>query len=250
MELKNNDMCQKAFSFLLDMIYPPRCAVCQEISDDVGICSKCRNAFLIVKHPRCMKCGKELTTYEKYMCLDCHKKRFHYIRGFPLWNYDESIRKSVAGFKYHNKKEFAKYYAASMNEEFGENYKEIGADCFVAVPIHSSRLKMRGYNQAQVLAKELSKLTNIPVLDNFLVRNRKTLPQKELSDIERLKNLNQAFQTKNIDDIMENNHIETVILVDDIYTTGSTIEACTLAMLNAGIKRVYYTSICIGKGYV
>ena len=241
---------KETFGYLQDIIYPPRCAVCGHACKEVGmVCGKCRNVFSLVRQPVCLKCGKQISLPEKEYCYDCLKKRFHYVRGFPVFNNDENVKRSISQFKYHNKKEYAVYYARSIYARFGDEIKRTRASYLVPVPIHKSRLKKRGYNQAKVLCDELSKLTGIPVLDGFLIRNKKTLPQKELNDLERLKNLSQAFETIKSNDIINKEGIETVMLVDDIYTTGSTIEACTLALMKAGVKQVFYTGIAIGKGY-
>lgn len=244
------DTLRKTSGLLLDMVYPPRCAVCDRVCSEVGeVCSNCRDVFSYVKQPRCMKCGKELTDFEKEYCMDCNKKNYHYIRGFPLWNYDKNMRKSVAAFKYHNKREYAMFYAKSIVDKLGEDIYNTKVSHLIPVPIHRSKMKSRGYNQAKVLADEISRLMGIPVLDGYLIRNKKTVAQKELNDKERLRNLSQAFETSWENDIIKRKAITSVMLVDDIYTTGSTIEACTLALMKSGISNVYYTSICIGKGY-
>ena len=112
------------------------------------------------------------------------------------------------------------------------------------VPVHPHKRKVRGYNQAQLLAEELSKKIGVPVYKDYLVRIVDTSPQKELNDKARLGNLKNAFK------LNENAiKLKKVLLVDDIYTSGATIEACTKVLLSAGTKEVFYTSVAIGKGY-
>ena len=231
------------------MFYPPRCPVCDDLSQGQGrTCEKCSNVFLLIKEPRCMKCGKQLTKSEAEYCMDCNKKTFTYVRGYPLWLYNSRMKRSVSAFKYHNKKEYGKYYAREIAKVFGKDLKKLNIQCMIPVPVHKKRLRKRGYNQAEVLANELSKYLKIPVNTNLLIRCKNTLPQKELNDMERLKNLTSAFKIiKNNDIIIDN--IKRVLLVDDIYTTGSTIEACTRVLMQAGVEEVYYVSICIGKGF-
>lgn len=231
------------------MFYPPRCPVCDGISVGLGkTCERCSNVFLLIKEPRCMRCGKQLSKAEAEYCMDCRKKNLSYTRGYPLWIYNLEMKKSVSAFKYHNKKEYGKYYAREMARHFGKELSKLGVQCMIPVPVHIKRLRKRGYNQAEVLAKELSEYIKIPVKTNILIRCKNTLPQKELNDAERLKNLTSAFKIKVKDDIIKNN-IKKVLLVDDIYTTGITVEACARVLMQAGVEEVFYTSICIGKGF-
>ena len=116
-------------------------------------------------------------------------------------------------------------------------------DAIIPVPVHPSRRRKRGFNQAEVLAKIVGERLGIPVKAELLRRTKKTLPQKELSVGERLKNLSGAFRA---DEIPEN--IRRVLLVDDIYTTGSTIEACTRVLKAAGVETIYFVVICMAGG--
>ena len=111
------------------------------------------------------------------------------------------------------------------------------------VPIHDSKKKQRGYNQAELIARELGRRLNIPVETNLIKRVRKTIPMKDLSAVERQNNLKRAFK------ICRNDvKLNTIIIVDDIYTTGSTIDAMAYEMRKAGIKRIYFVALAIGNG--
>ena len=112
----------------------------------------------------------------------------------------------------------------------------------VPVPVHVSRLKARGFNQAAVLAKQLSAELGIP-WEELLVRVKKTDPQKGLGSSDRLKNLRGAFEAEETAGKWKR-----VLLVDDIYTTGSTAEICSRALLGAGVKQVFVFAVCIGHG--
>lgn len=239
------------FQTILDLIYPVRCPVCGEIVLPKGdmICLACKKKLPYIKEPRCMKCGKPIEQEEKEYCNDCDRKLYHYDRGYAVWVYDDAMKKSIAEFKYHSKKENAKFYVAEVLRLYGEQIKDFSPDVIVPVPIHRSKLKERGYNQAELLARGIGKGLGIPVLPELLVRNKKTLPQKGLSDKERLYNLIEAFEWNNKS--TENNKVsfERVLLVDDIYTTGSTVEACTNVLKSNHVSEVYFIVLCIGKGY-
>ncbi len=119
--------------------------------------------------------------------------------------------------------------------------KGLGCDALVPVPINKKKYSTRGYNQAELIAKRLGKHLEMPVITDFLVRTSDTDPQKELNDTEREKNMLGSIKLGKA-----HPEIKSVILVDDIYTTGATIECCTKACRRAGVERVYFTSVAIG----
>ncbi|MGN0436853.1 MAG: ComF family protein [Wujia sp.] len=231
-------------------MYPPDCPLCgsllpqSSIAAGEKICKICRGEISYVESPWCLKCGKEICDVEKEYCEDCENNIRSYIAGFPAINYAGAIRNSIAQFKYHGKKYYGAYYAEEILKCHGDRLRELEPDAFIPVPIHRKRYNKRGYNQAEVLARELGAALQIPVDSGVLLRGVNTSPQKNLDDRERENNLKSAFQYSG--KIVKYNR---VVLVDDIYTTGATIEACTTTLHDIGIRDVYYTSICIGKGY-
>lgn len=236
---------------IIDIIYPRRCPICGDIAVPRGdlACSSCRTKLRPIEEPRCKKCSKPIDSEEKEYCHDCENKNYHYIKGFSLWIYDSLMKKSIADFKYHGRREYNEFYVNELTNKFHDEIRKIAPDVLVPVPIHKSKQLQRGYNQADILAKGIGKELNIPVLSHLLHRDKKTLPQKQLNDKERLKNLERAFTFAREESDRYGRTIRTVMLIDDIYTTGSTVEACTKILLENGIEKVYFISICIGKGY-
>jgi len=239
------------FQAILDIIYPVRCPICTEIVVPKGnhACPSCRERLPYVQEPKCMRCGKPIELEEKEYCSDCERKHYHYDKGFAVWQYNEVMKKSIAGFKYYSKKEYAKFYVAEIIRLHGNHLLQLSPDALVPVPIHRSKYLQRGYNQADILARGIGKELGIPVLSDLLIRNKKTLPQKKLSGVERLRNLSEAFQFNDKTAMKQKQELKKIVLVDDIYTTGSTIEACTNVLKSAGITEVYFIVICIGKGF-
>ena len=125
----------------------------------------------------------------------------------------------------------------------GKTLLGLGIDAMIPIPVHKKKLQKRGYNQAEVLAAALSDRLSIPVETELLVRAVNTEPQKRLDPEHREQNLKKAFQCTK-----KSVSYKKVLLVDDIYTTGATIEACTKCLQAAGIPEVYYTSVAIGTG--
>lgn len=235
---------------MIDLLYPRRCPVCQDLIPmpvsgrvEEFICPECRKALPYVTGPACMKCGKPVELEEQEYCSDCARIPKHYIRGFPLFLYMDPIKEGVTAMKYHNRREYAQFYTEELVQRYGDIWNRLELDAVIPIPVHSRKRRQRGYNQAELLARPIADWLDVPMIKNYLIRVVDTLPQKELNDAERINNLKRAFQ------IRENGvKLNKVLLVDDIYTSGATMEACTTVLLQAGVREVYYTSICIGRG--
>lgn len=225
-------------------IIPNNCPFCDDIIyDETSVCSKCTDKIKYVHHPKCFRCGKPLDAEEREYCFDCDNKHHLYERGLASFVYDDMVKKSIYRFKYENRKQYAKGYAALIAGEYKEEIRRWGCDTIIPVPIHSKKLVSRGYNQSELLARHLSKSLEIPMDSSLLARTVDTIPQKELSVSMRRTNVENAFKiTQNVVKYKK------VILVDDIYTTGSTIDACAGALLNYGVEKVYFISLSIGAG--
>ncbi len=233
-------------NILLDLLYPRHCPICKEIRPygKGSVCRECFGKLKRVEPPYCMKCGRTLEQEEEEYCQDCLKIPKHYKRGFPVFFYKDPLKEALYDFKYKNQRDYGAFFAGCMYEQYSEEFKRLSIDGIVPVPIYRSRRRKRGYNQAEILALQLGKRLNIPVYPHYLERIVDTNPQKELNDKERMKNLKNAFK------IGQNKiKLNQILLVDDIYTSGATVEACTGVLLVAGAEEVYYTSVAIGKGY-
>ena len=217
-----------------DLLFPRRCPVCGGVAMPKGrlICPACLKQLSFVSSPACMKCGKEIGSREQEYCADCIRRKKSFTRAAV----------SMAAVKYHNKREYLDFYARAAALRFGKQFRQAGIQVIVPVPVHASRLKARGFNQAAVLAEKLSAELGIP-WEELLIRVKKTDPQKSLGSAERLKNLRGAFEAE-----QEAGKWERVLLVDDIYTTGSTAEICSRALLKTGVKQVFVFAVCIGHG--
>ena len=227
-----------------DRLFPRRCPVCGGVAMPKGrlICPACLKQLSFVSSPACMKCGKEIGSRDQEYCTDCIRRKKSFTRGFALLNYDSRAAVSMAAVKYHNKREYLDFYARAAALRFEKQFRQAGIQVIVPVPVHASRLKTRGFNQAAVLAEKLSAELGIP-WEELLIRVKKTDPQKSLGSAERLKNLRGAFEAE-----QEAGKWERVLLVDDIYTTGSTAEICSRALLKTGVKQVFVFAVCIGHG--
>ena len=230
---------------LIDLLYPRRCPVCHDIVSVRGerICPECRGRFQPVEEPVCLKCGRGLTSEEEEYCRSCRQKPGDFHASTAAFYYDETARNSVMKFKYEGRREYADYYVEALLRHRKEQLLRWKPQLILPVPIHSSRRRERGFNQAEELARRLGKELGLPVRTDILKRSRRTADQKELSAADRRKNLQNAFSVS-----VPLTGLRRVLLVDDVYTTGSTLNACARALRAAGAERVYGCVIFIGAG--
>lgn len=241
----------KIITVILDYIFPPRCPVCDKIvdADTVEgrrfIHDECEKKLIYVKGDTCMRCGAPLQKERTEYCSDCSKKKHVAFRqGKALFVYKGDIKKTMYRFKYYNKREYADFFAAVAAEKYTDWIKKNKIQAIVSVPMYSRKQKLRGYNQAEIFARALSKELGIPYLVGATKRIVDTAPMKEVSGSERKNNLKNAFQCE--EKVVQYDYI---LLVDDIYTTGSTADAMANTMVRAGVSNVFLLSICIGQGF-
>ena len=171
----------------IDALFPRRCPVCGRIVVPRGrlICPGCMNRLSWVKQPVCKSCGKELSVDTVEYCFDCARRPRSFVYGRALINYNEAASRSMAQIKYNNRREYLDYYAGEMVRRLGPAVKAMKAQALVPVPVHPERLKTRGFNQAEELARRLSGGLGLPVETGLLSRNKNTAPQKDLNPAQR-----------------------------------------------------------------
>lgn len=229
---------------LLELVYPEKntcfiCDVYDEAIRDNYICSDCEKSIKILEPPLCSKCSKPLDYSESSdICKECFSQERCFETSKSLYAYDGLIKKAIYNYKYYNKPYYYKLFGKMLIDYMkNENYTHF--DFILSVPLHHSKMRKRGYNQSELLARYISKDLQIPYLD-ALKRTKKTLKQSEQSKEERRKNLKGAFAVKKAAQKAMNSQ---VLLVDDIYTTGSTVEECSKVLIDYGVSKVYVITI-------
>lgn len=225
------------------MLYPKTCCFCGRVSHQ-EICDSCKEKVFYIQEPRCKKCGKPIRYEEQEYCLDCQKQSFHYVQGRSLWIHKGAVPWSIYQFKYHNRRIYGQFYAQELYRVYGRMIVEWGIDLIVPVPLHWRRRRKRGYNQAEIVAKNLGELTGIPVETGLVIRKKFTEPQKSLNNKERAKNLKGVFEVRKTTVRQKN-----ILLIDDIYTTGSTIDEISKILLEKGHNKVWFLTISIGQDF-
>ena len=232
----------KIWNTFLELIFPGRCPVCDKILPLGGkICPSCVEKPYRIVSTYCRKCGKLIDDEREEYCRDCRETIHFYIQGRALYEY-ASVRESLYRFKYKGRCEYANYYGMELAEHLGEIIRYWRPDVLVPVPLHRSRKRQRGYNQAELLARELGRRMNIPVDTKLIKRIKKTVPQKQLDRQMRQNNLKKAFKIDRNDV-----KLSTIIIIDDIYTTGSTVDAIARVLRETGMRNIYFIALAAGR---
>lgn len=236
-------MISYADSFL-ELIYPEKntCFICESYDESIAdkyICSYCEKKIKKIIPPVCSKCSKPIDYNSSTgLCQECCDVERHFEMSKSPYAYDGLVKKAIYSYKYYNKPYFYKLFGNSLID-YMKNYSYTNFDYIVSVPLHPSKMRKRGYNQSELLAKYISANLSIPYID-ALKRTKKTLKQSEQNKEERRKNLKDAFAVKRNSQEVINS---TILLVDDIYTTGSTVAECSKALKNYGASKVYVITI-------
>lgn len=211
------------------------------------LCGACRNIPREVGEDHCLYCGKPVAPEEE-CCEDCKNRKRSFEYGRSAFWYDAAMRRSITMFKYHGRQEYAAFYGAALAAQYGTWIAGVKPQALIPVPLHPKKYRRRGFNQAELIARELGKRCNVPVDAGYLFRRENTAPQKELSRGERRRNLQDAFYVRN-KRLELSKYERCVIIIDDIYTTGSTVEACSHVLRISGTDKIYFLCVCTGKGY-
>ncbi len=208
---------------------------------DALIHDRCKKKIEYVKGATCAKCGKPLGKSDAEYCDDCACTRHVYDKGYSVFVY-RSISGSIYRFKYMGRQEYAYFYAKETARRLGKRLRRLGIEVIVPVPMYEKKLRARGYNQAGVYAEAVSECLGIPMCPGLIKRVKNTVPMKELDARGRRNNLKKAF-------IIPKNAVKykCVLIIDDIYTTGSTIDEIAHEFRMAGVERIYFLTLAIGQ---
>ena len=236
----------RGYMRILDLLYPEKCVFCGSlVYGGERVCLDCSRHLPYLTEPVCRQCGKPIEDERVTLCSDCERRGISFIdETASLWIYEDPVKSALMDFKYGGCTSDADFYAKELVDRYARRIRAWSPDALVPVPIHRRRQWFRGYNQATELAFHIGRRLGIPVTE-LLIRDRYTAPQKSLSPSERRANLRDAFS---VDMDMEPDRYDSVLLIDDIYTTGATLESCAEHLKDAGVQRVYGMCLCAGSG--
>lgn len=221
------------------LFFPSFCRICRVLLEKPGervVCNSCLDKIKPCSSPFCLSCGRFFNAQgTPHLCAACIRSRptFSYHRSFSL--YQGVLKDTILLFKYKKYKVLGKFLAGLVYQGLKKDDRLWwGVEVIIPVPLHPARKKARGFNQSRVLARELGKLANIGIIEGVLVKSVNVPPQTTLTARERKKNIKGAFKVKDKAKIKD----KTILLVDDVFTTGATIQECSTVLINAGAKEV------------
>jgi ComF family protein len=226
---------RRAAGLLLDGLLPPRCLSCGGLTATAGaLCPPCWRRIAFVTAPLCPCCGHpfDIDPGPEALCGVCAGRRPVFARARAVFRYDDASRGLVLGFKHADRTALAPSFSAWMARAGAELLRE--AEVIVPVPLHPWRLFRRRYNQAALLANALGRLSGLPCLPDALVRLRHTPPQGAMGRQPRRRNVHGAFALRRHAGIDG----KRVLLIDDVLTTGATLEECAATLLAGGASAV------------
>mgnify|MGYP004638104953 CR=1 FL=1 len=193
------------------------------------MCNRCKNKLL-----------EEFEFKTDDYKIDINK---NFIKHYYFFKYKNLIREQILGLKFNEKAyncQTLAYFLKNMQKSF-EKLKKY--DIIIVVPVSRKRQKDRGYNQSEIIAREISKILNIPIERNILYKNKNTVPQSTLNKEQREENAKDAYIAKNCKKIAN----KRILLIDDIYTTGSTVNECAKTLIDSGIEKEQIGVLTIAK---
>ncbi len=227
----------------LDLLYPPNiyCLCCGAVIDgeEYGLCQTCIKSIRWANNKTCHTCGKVLQDwYVLKECTDCRDIDHIFDKGYTCAVYDDMTKPLIHGLKYGGKGYIAQNLATILADRLVGSYQTV-----VPVPMHEKKKKSRGYNQAELMAKYLAIRMGLPMDTKSLIRGKKTQVMAKLSAHERRQNMFEAFEVA----LPENFAGKKILLVDDVYTTGSTADGCAKALKEAGANIVHVVTFAAGQ---
>ncbi len=224
----SNYFFSHSFWKFADWIYPPTCCGCGKVG--YRFCDECLRHVETFSDSICICCGETRT--QRGLCSRCRREQPHFVSLRSWGIFSGPLRDAVHSLKYHRNLSLGDFFSPYLFEIVRmENWQ---FDAVAAIPLNKDRFKERGYNQAEVLARPLANLLKVPIISASIVRVKKTQSQVGLSLPQRKSNVENAFLA---DHQIVNS--KKVLIVDDVATTGSTIDACSQSLLDAGAKSVF-----------
>ena len=231
------------FDPFLSLLYPPRCLLCHALGES-GLCAGCAAQIVPIAAPCCAVCGQAVPG-DTDGCPDCRRRQPAFVRARAMGAYDGVLRSAIHQFKYRDRPQMAVPLGRLLADYAREQASALSGlrfDGVLAVPMHPTRQRMRGYNQSERLARVTAAALGLPVCFDALLRIRPTRPQVGLSADERRTNLRGAFAVRNPGPVAG----KTLLLIDDVVTSGSSLYECCVTLKASGAAAVYALALAAG----
>ena len=225
---------------LLSFLYPKKCAFCKTVMDHdskIYICKPCLQKLPRVKEPYCKKCGKPVGEFSRPVCSNCTKHHHVFSGSFTPLVYTDFVRRAILSMKFYSASHISRALAFLIAECVISRVEDY-PDFVTYVPLSEDRLQERGYDQAYLIARFLAEILELPIVST-LTHKSGHAKQSTLSPAERRENAKKSFAAKDL------KLSGTGLLVDDVYTTGSTIDTCSRHLISMGCEKVYIATAAI-----
>ena len=229
-----------AVNALLDFVYPACCILCNDPlrEHERTVCASCWGKLQVIRGPKCRLCGCPLLE-PSTRCDNCRSWEVRFEKAVVLFAFSDMVRDMVHLLKYRGRRSLGLKLGRMLAEVASDEEAIDSMNYLVPIPLHSSRRRERGYNQSTLIAEGMSGPLQIPVRADLVIRKKNTRQQAKLNSAERRTNLAAAFQVTDQDQTEG----KQILLIDDIMTTGSTLDSCSQALLDAGAKRVWVAAV-------
>ncbi len=238
--LKFSDYLLKLF---LNYFFPQRCLICYcFIQNDMpGLCPDCWLKINFITLPMCQRCGRPLPydCGDNIICIKCYYNAPNYNILRALLIFNENSKSLIYAFKYYDRSSVACVLAQLLYTRY--KHEIAIADYIIPVPIHKIKRLLRGYNQTQILGKYLSNISKLPLRSDILLKHKWTKSQTSLTKKNRAKNIKGSFKVCKPQELKN----KKVILLDDVITTGATIDVCTKLLKESGVQNI--TVLCVAS---
>ncbi len=223
---------------LFQWFLPSQCYCCDTLLDEgqKGLCPSCLSTLRWIAPPFCRCCGVPFLSRqgENHLCGACMTRKRYFTIARAVGYYEGSLREAIHRWKYEEKIYLTSFFGEQLEKVFRQYWSPQSIDLVIPVPLHSQRLKERGFNQSLLLVREFCRRTHLPYLKRGLQKRRPTIPQVLLNGEERERGVIGSFHIPKLEKIEG----KVILLIDDVYTTGATVNECSKVLRKAGAKQV------------
>ena len=244
----------RGFRKLLDFVFPQDCISCDgKISErECFLCASCKADIGFIRQPHCFQCGVPADLsyaypHEEFVCGDCRKSPFQFDQARSLGFYDTVLRTTIHHFKYRRQMGVLTEMDLLLEKYFTENPDFCQGFTVSPIPLHFSKMKERGFDQAFLIARQVARILKLPLEGGLLRRVNATRPQASMARAERALNIKGAFEVNRPELVAGKN----ILLVDDVFTTGATVNEAAKILKKEGAGKVYVFTlgrVVVGKG--
>lgn len=227
---------------LLNIFSPPRCMACNKrmpLDSTAIFCYECSKEYHMNNGRVCRICGKPILKNADSTCADCKNTKIHYIKNVSRYLYKGCVKDAVRNMKFQKRIWISYEFGRALLKTVKENYHDINFDMILYVPMTPVSERERGFNQSREIAAIISEELNVPINDKILYKRPGTKTQSGLNRKQRIENVKNAFTVFNSDLMTD----KTILLIDDVFTTGSTINECAKTLKRNGAMAVYTATV-------